>query len=281
MADDLVNVRRLMAGEIHSYGMDKRYIRKDGSSIWGGLTVALRRDAAGQPLYFISIVRDITARKAAEEHQQFLLHEIAHRMKNQLAVIQSMAVQSARSAGTAKDLQERFSQRLRGLAVATDLLVSQGWTGAYLQELVEDQLKPFAPSADRLKCEGPTLSISPDATQSIGLALHELATNAVKYGAWSAPGGIVSVSWQLLTNGTNESSLRLRWLEQSGPAVTTPTRKGFGNVVIESVAAQRVDGTAELVFDPVGLSWILTMPSSHIVAAGKNIGIAAKSGFRP
>ena len=202
-------------------------------------------------------------------------------MKNQLAVIQSMAVQTARHAGSVKQLQEQFSQRLKGLAVATDLLVSQGWTGAQLLELVERQLEPFAPAADRLNCQGPNVSISPDATQSIGLALHELATNAVKYGAWSAPGGIVAVSWQLLTNGSNESSLRLRWLEQGGPDVVTPTRKGFGNVVIESVAAQRVGGTAELVFAPEGLSWTLTIPKAHIVAAGKNLGIAAMSGFRP
>ena len=263
------NIHRLMADEIQKVGMDKRYIGKDGSSIWVGLTIALRRDITGAPLYFIAIVRDISGRKQAQAHQEFLLSELAHRMKNQLAVVQAMAGQTARNAGSLKQFQEQFSQRLQGLAVATDLMVKQGWSGAQLGELVQRQLKPFVPTADRLECDGPNVSISTDATQTIGLALHELATNAVKHGAWSTSSGRVRVSWQFVKNGATENSLRVRWLEQGGPPVVAPTRRGFGRVVIEGMAAQRVGGEANLEFAPEGLSWTLTMPNSHIVTAAE------------
>ncbi len=260
------NVRRLVEGELQTYGTDQRYIRKDGSRIWGGLTVALRRDAAGAPLYFISIVRDISERKAAQEHQEFLLGELAHRLKNQLAIVQAMAGQTARNAGSLKQFLEKFSERVQGLAVATDVLVRQGWSGAQLGDLIQRQLKPFVPMLDRLECDGPNVTISADATQTIGLALHELATNAVKHGAWSSTGGRVKVSWQFVTNGATGNNLRVTWVEEDGPVVVAPTRKGFGHVVIENMVAQRVGGEAKLEFAPEGLSWTLTMPNCHIVA---------------
>ena len=264
---DLDNKRRLLAAEIKKYGMDQRYIRKDGSTLWVGLTIALRRDTTGAPLYFLAVVRDISGRRQAQAHQEFLLSELAHRMKNQLAVIQAMAGQTARNAGSLKQFQEQFSQRLQGLAVATDLMVKQGWAGAQLGELVQRQLEPFVPTADRFHSTGPIVSLSVYATQTIGLALHELATNAVKHGAWSATEGRVTVTWQFVTDGPAGNSLRVRWREQGGPVVVAPTRKGFGHAVIEGTAAQRVGGTAELVFAPEGLSWTLTIPNTHIVAA--------------
>ena len=221
---------------------------------------------------------DLTGQKQAEaalrvsqDHQKFLLNELAHRMKNQLAVIQAMVGQTARNAGSLKQFQEQFAQRVQGLAVATDVLVAQRWSGAPLSDLVQRQLEPFVPSPDRLECDGPNVTISTDATQAIGLALHELATNAVKHGAWSSTGGRVKVSWQFVTNGAG-NNLRVSWLEQDGPVVVCPTRKGFGHVVIENMAAQRVGGTAELVFAPEGLSWTLTIPNTHIVTAAEAAG---------
>ncbi len=252
---DLAYVRRLMAGELQNYGMDKRYIRKDGSRVWCGLTVALRRDATGEPLYFISVVRDISERKAGQEHQEFLLGELAHRMKNQLAIVQAMANQTARNASSLKQFQEKFSERVQGLAVATDVLLTQGWSGAQLCDLIQRQLSPFVPAPDRLECDGPNVTISIDATQTIGLALHELATNAIKHGAWSSTVGRVKVSWQFVTNGATGNNLRVTWVEQDGPVVEAPTRKGFGRVVIEQMAAQRIGGEAKLEFAPKGLRW--------------------------
>ena len=264
--DDLTldrgHVRQILAGELQSYGIDKRYIRKDGSIVWIGLTVTLRRDDTEAPLYFISIVRDITVRKKSQEHQAFLLRELAHRLKNQLAVIQAMAGQTARSAGSVKEFSASFSQRVQGLAVGIDLLIQGNWTGGNLSDLVLNQLQSFCPSDDRLMCEGGNVSLSAEAIQAIGLALHELATNAVKHGAWSGTTGTVTVLWRL-EKDESASVLRLSWVERGGLAVLKPARKGFGHVVIDRMVAQRLDGTVQLAFDPQGFSWELTIPAHH------------------
>lgn len=241
---------------------------KDGQYRWFLSRMKCIRDDTGAIVRIFGTNTDITERNEAVEYQRFLLSELAHRMKNQLAVIQAMAGQTARNAGSLKEFREQFAQRVQGLAVATDLLVSQGWTGAQLGELVRRQVQLFVPAPERLECEGANVSISPDAAQAIGLALHELATNAVKHGAWSGTGGRVKISWQIKSDGATGSSLRLNWQEHDGPAVEPPTRKGFGHVVMQSVAAQRVDGAAELVFAPEGLIWTMTIPKTHIVERG-------------
>lgn len=215
---------------------------------------------------YTAIIRDITERRQAEANQQFLMRELAHRMKNQLAVIQAMAGQTARSAASLKEFQQQFAQRVQGLAVSTDLLVVGGWTGTRLAELIEHQLESFNPGGGRLKSSGPNVWISVDATQTISLALHELATNSVKYGAWSVAEGTVTVSWQIDASGPGAPCLRLSWLEHGGPAVAPPTRRGFGHVVIESMAAHKIGGEARLLFAPEGLSWTLTVPTAHFDA---------------
>lgn len=258
----LENERKLLAGEVSAYTMDTRYIRNDGTIIWIGLTVALQCDAFGAPQYFIAMMRDIAARKDAQDHQRFLLRELAHRSKNQLSIIQSMANQTARSAATLAEFRTNFSDRLRSLAASTDLLVDQNWTSVSLADLVHSQLAPFTGVERRLICEGPRVSLTANAAQAIGLALHELATNCVKYGAWSSPAGTLTVRWTLDRNGAAETSLRLSWCERGGPAVTPPTRKGFGHIVVEDMVAQKLDGQVEMAFDPQGLGWTLTIPEA-------------------
>ena len=265
LANDLEYMRGLLAGEISSYTIDKRYLRKDGTVVWIGLTAALRRDAGGKPLYFISIIRDISARKEAQDHQAFLQHELAHRLKNQLAIIQAIAGQTARNAGSLKQFQEQFVQRLQGLAEGVNLLVDQGWTGAWLDVLVQRQLQAFIPGAARLISDGPSVTISPDSTQAIGLALHELATNAVKYGAWSNATGTVTVIWEIENEGTSTPQLIMTWQERGGPPMVPVARKGFGHVVIERMVAQKVNGTAELVFAPEGVCWTVKLTNAHFV----------------
>lgn len=260
LAPDLEGVSSLISGQRGSYTLDKRYIRKDGSTVWIGLTVALQRDAAGAPNYFISIVRDITRRRAAEEHQQFLLHELAHRSKNQLAIILAMARITSRNAANLEVFGEQFAQRLQGLVISSELLVAQRSAGIALADLVSRQLQAFVPAAARLRCEGPDVALTGDAAEAIGLALHELATNSLKHGAWSSARGIVTMEWRLSEAG----GLRLSWLERGGPEVSPPQRRGFGQEVIDRMVSQKLEGTVELSFAPEGVSWTLWIPAKFL-----------------
>ena len=263
---DIENVRRLLAGEIVSYSMDKRYIRKDRSVIWIGLTATVQRSADGTPQYFISVVRDISGRKKAEEHNAFLLRELAHRLKNQLSLIQAIAGQTVRNATSLEEFEQKFAARIQGLSAATGVLVAENWTGAPLDDLVRKQLELFTVNELRLNSSGPTIVLSADAAESIGLALHELGTNCVKHGAWSTPEGIVSVTWTLERDADTPPALRLSWQESGGPAVSPPKHKGFGHVVIERMVAQKLGGAVELAFDAQGFSWVLQVPSSQFTA---------------
>ena len=264
---DLDMLHQVLAGTLQTYSMDKRYIRKDGSILWAALTVALQRNAAGEPDYFISIVNDITARKQAEEHQRFLMRELSHRSKNLLAVIQSMAGQTARSSATMQDFGDRFGLRLQALAESHDLLTDQSWRGAGLRALVCRQLSSFADPGDkRLTLSGPEVILTTEATQSIGLALHELATNAVKYGALSVPEGKLTVSWSFDDQSQHAHNFHLSWVERGGPAVTPPSRVGFGRTVIERLTAAALDGKVSLEYAPEGVQWCIDAPASCLVS---------------
>ena len=266
------NLRKLLSGETALFAMDKRFLRSNGDVGWVALTMSLQRDLAGTAQYFIAIVEDISLRKEAQAHQRFLLQELAHRSKNQLAVIQAMAGQTARNSASLADFAASFTQRIQGLAVATEVLVAQNWSGAPVSDLVRRQLETFEPEPERLICDGPPLSFGTEAAQSIGLALHELATNCVKYGAWSAPRGIVTVRWTLEQNVPDSPRLRLEWRESGGPAVAEPERKGFGQMVIRHMVAQKLGGTVDTTFAPEGLRWTLWLPHTHYKGEDSEIG---------
>ena len=266
LATDLEHARALLAGEIQSYSMDKRYVRKGKTLIWIGLTVSLQRGDDGAPDYFISIVRDIGTRKQTQAHLDFLLEEMAHRSKNQLTIIQAIARQTARNAASLGDFREQFGHRLQGLAISTDLLVGQNWNGAALRDLVHRQAKPFLPEDARMSMAGPDLSVNGDAAQTIGLALHELATNCLKYGAWSNANGAVDVKWRVDKAHDGVAWLHLRWREHGGPAVAPPDRKGFGHVVTDQMVSSKLDGKVELAFDPAGVVWTLSAPVARVEA---------------
>ena len=205
---------------------------------------------------------EITERKAAEAHQRFLLQELSHRSKNLLTLVQSIADQSFRKSKNQKDFQSRLSGRLGGLAASNALLARGDWRGSSLRELIEFQLAPFIDlSSSQLEIHGPEVDLAADAGQAIGLALHELATNAVKYGALSSSRGRLYISWTVDPT-PNTGGLRLDWRERDGPLVTTPKQKGFGHVVIRSMIEQAVRGNVELNFAKEGLHWSLRAPGS-------------------
>lgn len=261
------------ADEQDSYPCEYRIVRPDGRVLWvSGRGRVVSRGPDGKAQRVANIVVDVTDRKKAEEHVQMLMREISHRSKNLLAVVQAIAGQTARRAETLGDFRERFGRRLRSLAASHDLLVTKNWQGAPLRELVREQLAAFAERGARLDLDGPDIVLSAAAAQTIGMALHELATNATKYGSWSVPGGRVAIEWQIERG--DEPMLRLAWVESGGPPVRPPVRKGFGHVVFEQMVAQQLGGEVQADYARAGLCWKLTMPLASVAATSAEAGSA-------
>jgi PAS domain S-box-containing protein len=216
----------------------------------------------GRAVRILGTARDITERKMREHHVRVLLRELVHRSKNLLAVVQAMSRQTAAGAPSVEDFQRKFSARLQALSMAHDLLVSQDWRGASMHDLVRAQMAYCLDVAkdnvaEHAEIEGPKLMLKPEAAQNIGLALHELATNALSYGALSRPEGGISLKW-----GLEDGRLVIEWRESGGPALATPPREGFGHKVVKRLVAQALDGEATLSFPPDGLVWTLSIPAS-------------------
>jgi PAS domain S-box-containing protein len=225
--------------------------------------VANLYDENGRPVIQCNI-RDITERKRAEEHVKLLMAEVNHRARNLLAVVQVMAQQTARF-GDPTTFAVRLFDRIAGLAAGQDLLVKTEWQGIEMSDLIESQIAHFRELiGTRVLLEGPSLRLAAASAQGIGMAVHELATNAVKYGALSMQGGKVCIRWQLSSD--DDPIFSMFWLEQGGPKVQTPTRKGFGQVVIGRMAEAAVNGSAETDFRVDGLYWSLKAPAADVVA---------------
>jgi two-component sensor histidine kinase len=185
--------------------------------------------------------------------------ELRHRMKNDLSIIQSLVNQTLRADVTMEEARSALTERLIAMGKAVDLLLENAWQSARLDEVVSRGLAHRARFADRFTLSGPALQIGPGAAMSLSLALHELESNAIKYGALSNTSGRVTVAWTTDEPG----GFRFEWREQGGPAVKPPSRQGFGTKLIGTAVARRVGGHAELLYPPEGLVWIL-----HASAAG-------------
>ena len=249
--------RRLAAGESAVFDVEERYIRKDGTIVWARTTVNVIRDASGRPLRNTAVVLDFTERKAREEKEHLLMREINHRAKNMLSVVHSIAQQTA--AQNPKDFVESFSNRIQALSANQDLLVRNEWNGVEIEDLGRAQLAHYADLiGSRIAIQGPKLCLNPASAQAVGLALHELATNAGKYGALSTGTGRVDISW-----GTDGDTFTISWTEHEGPPVSAPRRRGFGTIVMKAMAERSVDGTVDLDYAPSGLTWHLTCPAGN------------------
>ena len=201
-----------------------------------------------------------------EEHLKFVVHELGHRIKNLLAVVQALANQTAQRTATVKDFQKVFSQRLQGLSRSLDLLAENNGRGASIADLVRSQLAPFAEiDGVRIAATGPVVSLNPEAAQNIGLALHELATNACKHGALSVPKGGVTVDWEIGPSDGGASRFRLIWREHHGPQVMSPQRRGFGHLVLQRMTGQTLQGKVNHEFGAGGVSWTLEVPAAAVV----------------
>jgi PAS domain S-box-containing protein len=259
--------RRVLAGEdIGPLDVQRR--RKDGTRIEVSLTARPVRDGDGRVVGIAAALHDIGERKRREAQMRFVMRELTHRSKNLLAVIQAMARQTARSTVDAEAFVDRFADRLAALARSHDLLVSQDWVGVDLRALLLQQLAPFVDEGDgRVDIEGPGLVLKPEVTQSLGMAFHELATNASKHGALSVPDGHVDVAWTRVASGDGDR-IRITWREAGGPPFAPPTRRGFGRTVTERMVAAATQGEAHVEWLPEGLSWRLEMPASWVAEDG-------------
>ncbi|WP_441595230.1 MULTISPECIES: sensor histidine kinase [unclassified Ensifer] len=206
-----------------------------------------------------ALARAAAARGKAENEIRFLMREVAHRSKNQLTVIQSMLNQSVYSAESASDFADSFRKRIAGLARSTDLMIANAAQGVDFRELAQNQLQPFTPDdPTRVILSGPTLRLDTQISQTLGMALHELATNATKYGALANTTGVVKLSWSLEDEG-----IAIRWREEGADLAgkpSDPVRKGFGTLVLERMLGMALNATLERVMHADGIEWRITIP---------------------
>lgn len=224
----------------------------------------------GRPELILLAMQDITERRDAARHQDMLMGELSHRVKNMLTVVQSIATQTRRYSTSLDVFHEAFQGRLQALATANDAVVEGSWKGVSIGGIVERALGPFGSSGQVVFGGGPSIDLIPQASLSLAMILHELATNAVKYGGLSVPTGQIAVSWRIQTNG-NEEQVALDWTESGGPVVDVPARRGQGTKLIERSIAYDLRGKAILTFATDGLRALLSFPLTqatlpHLVA---------------
>jgi two-component sensor histidine kinase len=237
-----------------------------------GLEAEAKRLGSGQPVtardYPISEIATVSSaiedaskrRQQAETEVRFLMRELAHRSKNQMTVIAAMAKQTARGADSVPDFVQAFEKRIFGLARSTDLLLANGVVGVDFKELVTSQIDPFMPAdGERVRLEGPSTRLNMQAAQILGMAAHELATNAVKYGAFAREGGRLDVEWS-----RDADRLVLDWRETSPTARPPGDRRGFGTTVLESMVGRSLGADVERIVHPDGLEWRFSIPVSAI-----------------
>jgi PAS domain S-box-containing protein len=243
------------------------HLKSDATDLWYDLHVEPFRDLIGQIVGLTGAAVDITDRKEGEAHLRMLMRELTHRSKNLLAVIQAMARQTARHAGTIESFLDQFGARLQALAMSHDLLVQESWHGASLGELVRSQLGHHLDDGrTQISIKGPPVLLKPEAAQGLGLALHELATNALKYGALSTPEGKVVIAWERM-QASDGHGIELVWKESHGPKVKEPAQRGFGSLVIERHLARSLDSEVVLAFEPDGARCRIIIPITQFLAS--------------
>jgi two-component sensor histidine kinase len=252
---------------IGAFSAEFRTVSAGVPNVWIEAKVESLPDQSAMPARLLVTLADISARKISEQRLQLALHELTHRAKNLLAIIQSIASQTARRHEDIHSFLQAFAQRIQGLSASHDLLVRTDYKGAPLEDLVRSQLSAFGGvDQKRIFAEGPMIVVKTDVLQSLGLALHELATNAVKYGALSKPEGEVHILWSADAED-GARIFRMSWTEMKGPRVKKPARTGFGETITVKALAQVLDGAVSLEFRPAGLRWTILARVENIAAS--------------
>ena len=248
---------KLKQGErVKNYETER--VSKDGRRVSISLSASSLRDEKGHIIGMTKVGRDITERKQAEQLQQLLLNELNHRVKNTLATVQAIAHQTVRSAKSPGDFAAGFTARLQALSKAHNLLTQSSWQGADLLSLIREQLLD-----ERVSYAGPSVVLNPQVALHLSMVLHELGTNARKYGSLSVPRGSVSVKWSVqATWAGDDSTLLLKWQERDGPSVAAPSKQGFGTTLIQQ-SIQAHGGDIVIIYGPDGVSCEMKLPLSQ------------------
>jgi PAS domain S-box-containing protein len=242
----------MLQQKLHEGGMTRyevTVVTASGKERQWDINSALTIDLDGRPIGLHAVARDVTEQRAFDEQQRLLINELNHRVKNTLALVQGLAQQSFKRDRTAAEGQEVFQARLAMLAAGHDLLTREKWEGATVADLVSDATAHYADPAGRILASGDHVLLTPKAAISLGMALHELGTNAAKYGALSTPQGRVTLNWRL----TDDGRFNFLWQESNGPAVSPPKRQGFGLRMIERALTTDLQGKVTLEFAPDGI----------------------------
>ncbi len=236
------------------------YVWADGSIRWLMIRAEITTGPDGEPQRMVGVLLDVTDRRRAEERQHLLLHEIAHRVKNTLATVLALATLTARTTSDVASYRDKLIDRVQGMAKTHDILTANNWEGAALRDVIANEVAPYDDDAQRrIRLHGPDVDLAPRAAVAVGMMVHELTTNAAKYGSLSAPGGLLDVSWSLDSSGA-APRLDLVWTERGGPRVSTPKGPGFGSTLIQRGLVRELDAQVEFDYAPAGLTFRLSMP---------------------
>ena len=235
---------------------EERYVRRNGSEFYAVKRVSPVRDESGTVVqYFVSLI-DLTEHKRDQQRSRMLIDELNHRVRNTLAIVQSIVGHALRDASGPEQIREAIESRLMALARSHDMLTREDWRGVGLLDLVREALEPFGAAEThtrRFTIRGANVRLSPKATLLLNIVLHELATNALKHGALSSQAGSILIEWRSERRAPGDNRLLLSWKEKDGPRVSQPARRGFGSQVIEQGIAYDLDGTVSLRYCADGL----------------------------
>jgi PAS domain S-box-containing protein len=248
---NLERMQALLRGELSRYAIDKRYVRRDGVVVWVNVTVSRALGASGAPDQIVAIAEDVTDEKRSEDARLLLMREVDHRARNALAVVQSIV--RLTDGADPKRYKDVVTGRVDALARAQSSLSRSNWEGALINDVLREELGPAA-APEQIELSGPAHMLRPESVQPFGMLLHELTTNAAKYGALSTPQGRVSVAW----GRTPEGGIELVWTERGGPPAPPPERTGFGSRLVSQLAAQ-LNATACFDWPAQGLVFRLTI----------------------
>ena len=261
--DDLSGVLAAIQATVTTgapYDIEYRILTPAGEQRWIAAQGELLKRRDGSPLSMTGFATNISARKHAEDHRRLLAGELTHRVKNTLATVNAVVNQTLRTAVSLEEAATVVGARIASLAAAHELLLRDEVEGATVGDIVAGVLRPFdGGDGDLYTASGPDIRLSPSVTLALSMALHELATNAAKYGSLSTAGGIVTIRWDLI-GGDGARRFSFSWAEQGGPTVVPPTRTGFGSRMIERVMAQHVRGTAQIDYQPAGVVFVIDAP---------------------